>query len=113
MSALYSQLQQIGAPTNYPPQKLKQGFGEHPCAVLKFLLEQIPLEFKRATYTEELEYEEAAVDEDAEVEVRRNCCPRSQAASLLSTPPNRLAPSSPLVCRVLADSQLPNYETVT
>ena len=68
-SALYSQLQQIGAPTNYPPQKLKQGYGEHCCAVLKHLLDGIPLEFKRATYTEELEYEEAAVDEDAEVDV--------------------------------------------
>jgi len=69
VNALYSQLQQIGAPTNYPPQKLKQGYGEHCCAVLKHLLDQLPLEFKRATYTEELEYEEAAVDEDAEVEV--------------------------------------------
>ena len=65
VNALYSQLQQIGAPTNYPPQKLKQGFGEHCCAVLKHLLDQLPLEFKKATYTEELEYEEAAVDEDA------------------------------------------------
>jgi estrogen-related receptor beta like 1 len=69
VSALFSQLQQIGAPTNYPPQKLKQGFGEHCCAVLKHLLDQIPLKFERATYTEELEYEEAAVDEDAEVDV--------------------------------------------
>jgi len=69
VSALYSQLQSMNAPTNYPPQKLKTGFGEHPCAVLKFLLDQVPIEFKRATYTEELEYEEAAVDEDAEVDV--------------------------------------------
>lgn len=69
VSALYSQLQQINAPTNYPPQKLKTGYGEHPCAVLKFLLDQLQLEFKRATYAEELEYEEAAVDEDAEVDV--------------------------------------------
>jgi len=69
VSALYSQLQQIGAPTNYPPQKLKSGYGEHPCSVLKHLLDQLPIEFKRATYTEELEYEEAAVDEDAEVDV--------------------------------------------
>ena len=69
VSALYSQLQQMGAPTNYPPQKLKQGFGEHCCNVLKYLLDQLPLEFKRATYAEELEYEEAAVDEDAEVDV--------------------------------------------
>jgi len=68
-SALYSQLQQMGAPTNYPPQKLKQGYGEHCCAVLKHLLDGIQIEFKRATYTEELEYEEAAVDEDAEVDV--------------------------------------------
>jgi len=69
VSALYSQLQQINAPTNYPPQKLKTGYGEHPCAVLKFLLDQLQFEFKRATYAEELEYEEAAVDEDAEVDV--------------------------------------------
>ena len=68
VSALYSQLQEIGAPTNYPPQKLKQGFGEHCCAVLKFLLDAIPIEFKRAVYSEELEYEEAAVDDEAEVE---------------------------------------------
>ena len=54
--------------TNYPPQKLKQGYGEHVCSVLKHLLDQLPLEFKRATYTEELEYEEAAVDEDAQVD---------------------------------------------
>jgi len=69
VSALYSQLQQMNAPTNYPPQKLKTGYGEHPCAVLKFLLDQLTIEFKRATYAEELEYEEAAVDEDAEVDV--------------------------------------------
>ena len=69
VSALFSQLQQVGAPTNYPPQKLKQGYGDNCCAVLKHLLDAIPIEFKRATYTEELEYEEAAVDEDAEVDV--------------------------------------------
>lgn len=69
VSALFSQLQQIGAPTNYPPQKLKQGYGEHVCSVLKHLLDALPIDFKRATYTEELEYEEAAVDEDAEVDV--------------------------------------------
>ena len=68
VNSLYSQLQQIGAPTNYPPMKLKLGFGEHCCAVLKHLLDQLPLEFKRAEYTEELEYEEAAVDEDAQVD---------------------------------------------
>merc|ERR1719421_1219867 len=67
-NSLYGQLQQIGAPTNYPPQKLKQGYGEHCCAVLKHLLDQIPIEFKRAMYAEELEYEEAAVDEDAQVD---------------------------------------------
>jgi len=66
--SLYSQLQQVGAPTNYPPQKLKQGYGEHCCTVLKHLLDQVPIEFKRATYTEEVEYEEAAVDEDAQVD---------------------------------------------
>lgn len=68
VNSLYSQLQTIGAPTNYPPQKLKQGYGEHCCAVLKHMLDQLPFEFKRATYTEELEYEEAAVDEDAQVD---------------------------------------------
>jgi len=68
VNSLYGQLQSIGAPTNYPPQKLKQGYGEHCCAVLKHLLDQMPLEFKRATYAEELEYEEAAVDEDAQVD---------------------------------------------
>ena len=67
VGALYSQLQQIGAPTNYPPQKLKQGYGDPCCLVLKHLLDGIPLEFKRATYAEELEYEEAAVDEEAEI----------------------------------------------
>ena len=44
-SALYSQLQQIGAPTNYPPQKLKQGYGDECCAVLKHLLDAIPIDF--------------------------------------------------------------------
>jgi len=68
VNSLYSQLKDIGAPSNYPPQKLKLGFGEHCCAVLKHLLDQLPLEFKRATYTEELQYEEAAVDEDAQVD---------------------------------------------
>jgi estrogen-related receptor beta like 1 len=68
VAALYSQLQQIQAPTNYPPQKLKQGYGEHPCSVLKFLLDGIQIEFKRANYQEEVEYEEAAVDEEAEVD---------------------------------------------
>jgi len=68
VNSLFSQLQQVGAPTNYPPQKLKLGYGQHCCDVLKHLLDQVPLEFKRATYTEELEYEEAAVDEDAQVD---------------------------------------------
>lgn len=68
-SSLFQQLQQIGAPTNYPPQKLKQGYGEHCCAVLKHLLDQLPITFERAQYAEEMEYEEAAVDEDAEVDV--------------------------------------------
>lgn len=68
VSDLFSQLQQIGAPTNYPPQKLKQGYGDNCCAVLKHLLDALPLEFKRAEYAEEDAYEEAAVDEDAEVD---------------------------------------------
>ena len=68
VNSLYSQLQQIGAPTNYPPMKLKVGYGEHCCTVLKHLLDALPIEFKRAEYTEELEYEEAAVDEDAQVD---------------------------------------------
>ena len=68
VNSLYSQLQQIGAPTNFPPQKLKRGYGEECCAVLKHLLDQLPLEFKRAEYREEMEYEEAAVDEDAQVD---------------------------------------------
>jgi len=68
VASLYEKLQQIGAPVNYPPQKLKAGYGEHCCAVLKFLLDALPLEFKRAVYNDELEYEEAAVDEDAEID---------------------------------------------
>jgi len=66
---LFTQLQQIGAPTNYPPQKLKLGYGDNCCLVLKHLLDQLQLEFKRAEYAEEDAYEEAAVDEDAEVDV--------------------------------------------
>jgi len=68
VNSLYSQLQQVGAPTNYPPQKLKTGYGEHCCAVLKHLLDALPIEFRKAVYTEDVEYEEAAVDEDAQVD---------------------------------------------
>ena len=69
VSELFGQLQQIGAPTNYPPQKLKAGHGENCCLVLKHLLDQLPLQFGRAQYVEEEAYEEAAVDEEAEVDV--------------------------------------------
>mmetsp|Transcript_30120 Transcript_30120/g.49876 ORF Transcript_30120/g.49876 Transcript_30120/m.49876 type:complete len:410 (+) Transcript_30120:46-1275(+) len=68
-SSLYAQLQQVGAPTNFQPQKLKVGYGEACCTVLKFLLEQIPIEFKPAVHRDEVEYEEAAVDDDVEVDV--------------------------------------------
>jgi len=67
VSALYAQLQAIGAPCDFPPQKLRQGYGEQCCRVLKHLIDPIPIEFKPAEYREEHEYEEAAVDEDAEV----------------------------------------------
>ena len=40
VTALYAQLQQMGAPCNFPPQKLKQGYGEHCCSVLMHLLSQ-------------------------------------------------------------------------
>ena len=61
-------LQQVGAPTNYGAMKLKSGCGEAVCAVLKHLLDLIPIEFPLPVYAEEDAYEEAAVDEDAEVE---------------------------------------------
>ena len=67
VSALYSQLQQIGAPSDFAPSFLRKGYGEHPCRVLKHLLDAIPIEFKQAEYREDAEVEEAAVDEDAEV----------------------------------------------
>mmetsp|Transcript_11757 Transcript_11757/g.29055 ORF Transcript_11757/g.29055 Transcript_11757/m.29055 type:complete len:429 (+) Transcript_11757:74-1360(+) len=67
VSALYVQLQQMGAPCDFPPQKLRHGYGEHCCRVLKHLVDAIPIEFKPAVYNDDLEYEEAAVDEDAEV----------------------------------------------
>jgi len=68
VNELFSQLQQIGAPTNYPPQKLKTGYGDNVCLVLKHLLDALQLEFKRAEYAEEDAYEEADVDDDAEVD---------------------------------------------
>jgi len=65
-SSLYAKLQEVGAPTHFGGwQKLKAGFGEPCCLILKWLLEQIPIEFKPALHTEEAEYEEAAVDEEA------------------------------------------------
>jgi len=67
VSALYAQLQQIGAPCDFPPQKLRQGYGENCCKVLKHLLDPITVEFKPAEYTEDGEVEEAKVDDDAEV----------------------------------------------
>ncbi len=68
VASLYSMLQQIGAPTNFGAQKLKSGCGEAVCAVLKHLLDLIPIEFRLPVYKEENAYEEAAVDEDAEIE---------------------------------------------
>ena len=41
VSALYAQLQQIGAPCDFPPQKLRQGFGLECCRVLKHLLDPV------------------------------------------------------------------------
>jgi len=66
VSELYSQLQKIGAPVDFAPQKLRQGFGDPCCRVLKHLLDPIPIEFKPAEYREDEYTEEAAVDEDAE-----------------------------------------------
>jgi len=68
-ASLYAQLQQIGAPTNFQPTKLKQGYGDPCCQVLKFLLDQIPIKFEPAVHREENEYEEADVDDDVEVDV--------------------------------------------
>ena len=69
VAALYSQLQQIGAPTNFPATKLKLGHGEACCTVLHWLLAKIPLQFDQAVYPQEEEVEEAAVDDEAEVDV--------------------------------------------
>ncbi len=68
-ASLLRELQQIGAPTNYNNQKLKLGYGEVCCSVLKFLLEQINIDFKAPIYTEDQDVEEAAVDDEAEVDV--------------------------------------------
>ena len=68
VASMYAMLQQIGAPTNFGAMKLKNGCGEAVCSVLKHLLDLIPIEFHLPVYAEENAYEEAAVDEDAEVE---------------------------------------------
>ena len=68
VASLYAVLQQIGAPTNFGAMKLKSGCGEAACSVLKHLLDLIPIEFHPPAYPEEEAYEEAAVDEEAEVE---------------------------------------------
>ena len=68
VASLYAMLQQIGAPTNFGAMKLKSGCGEAVCSVLKHLLDLIPIEFPLPVYAEEEAYEEAAVDDDAEVE---------------------------------------------
>ena len=68
VASLYAMLQQIGAPTNFGAMKLKSGCGEAACSVLKHLLDLIPIEFHPPAYPEEEAYEEAAVDEEAEVE---------------------------------------------
>ena len=68
VNSMYAMLQQIGAPTNFGAMKLKNGCGEAVCSVLKHLLDLIPIEFHLPVYAEENAYEEAAVDEDAEVE---------------------------------------------
>ena len=69
VASMYSQLQAIGAPTNFGAQKLKSGCGEPVCTVLKHMLDLIPIEFKLPVYKEEEAYEEAAVDEEAEVDL--------------------------------------------
>ena len=68
VASLYAVLQQIGAPTNFGAMKLKSGCGDAVCSVLKHLLDLIPIEFHPPAYPEEEAYEEAAVDEEAEVE---------------------------------------------
>lgn len=41
-ASLYSKLQEVGAPTSFGGwQKLKQGYGEPCCIILKWLLEQV------------------------------------------------------------------------
>ncbi|KAL3892798.1 MAG: hypothetical protein SGPRY_014775, partial [Prymnesium sp.] len=67
VTALYAQLQQIGAPCDFPPQKLRHGYGEHCCRVIKHLIDPIQIVFKPAEYRDDVEYEEVDMDEDAEV----------------------------------------------
>ena len=68
-ASLFAALQQIGAPTAFGGwQKLKQGYGEPVCAVLHWLLMQIPIEFHPAVHGQDASLEEDAIVDEAAAE---------------------------------------------
>lgn len=55
----------MDVPSDYPPIKIKQGYGDAVCGILLSLLERIGHEFHQPHHRAEAQAEEADVDEDA------------------------------------------------
>ncbi|XP_075706482.1 intraflagellar transport protein 57 homolog [Rhinoderma darwinii] len=75
VSKILTELRSFGGTADFPPSKLKAGYGEQVCYVLDFLaeeaLKQIGFTWKRPTYpSEELE-EEVVVEDDAELTLNK------------------------------------------
>ncbi|XP_053242251.1 intraflagellar transport protein 57 homolog isoform X1 [Podarcis raffonei] len=75
ISSILSELRSFGRSVDFPPSKLKAGYGEQACYVLDCLAEEAlkytSFAWKRATYpTEELE-EEAITEDDAELTLNK------------------------------------------
>lgn len=68
---LFLQLKQLGAPINFPSQKLKLGYGEPCCTVLKWLLDQILIDFKPMIYRAKSDEESSSVNRNPEIGAER------------------------------------------
>ncbi|KAM8976045.1 intraflagellar transport protein 57 homolog [Pelodytes ibericus] len=71
ISKILSELRSFGIPADFPPSKLKSGYGEQVCYVLDCLTEEvlknIGFTWKRPTYPSEEQDEDTIVDDDAEL----------------------------------------------
>ncbi|KAM9320611.1 intraflagellar transport protein 57 homolog [Gastrophryne carolinensis] len=75
ISRILSELRSFGGTANFPPSKLKAGYGEQVCYVLDFLAEEVlkhmGFTWKRPVYPSEELDEEVVVEDDAELTINK------------------------------------------